>query len=152
MKTIAMTLLAGLTMTITAHASDVVISRKVVKLPVDIAEGKVKLSRAGYSMPLVKILVPELAGVTLLDNRNVGEGAPCMASYDAKTPEDIIQNNPQVEEAQFVVTLTKTVTPDTQNNNCQVSLTETLDTRIRGHKFTHQRFLEVGTRNIEDCK
>ncbi|MGZ6488127.1 MAG: hypothetical protein ACXWQQ_16420, partial [Pseudobdellovibrio sp.] len=100
MKRMMSLLLLGMTMALTVHAEDVVISRKVVKLPVDIAEGKVKLSRAGYSMPLVKILVPELAGITLLDHRNVGEGAPCMASYDAKTPDEIIQNNPQIEEAQ----------------------------------------------------
>src|SRR3990167_4240343 len=84
-----------------ANASSVVLSKRTVELNVDISTTKLKLSRAGYASPVVKVLVPELADVTILDHRNTGEGAPCLATYETMLPEDVIQNNPGVEKINF---------------------------------------------------
>ena len=65
-----------------AKSSSVLLSEKTVDLSVDISTTKLKLSRADYSSPFVKVLVPELADVTILDHRNTNEGAPCMATGD----------------------------------------------------------------------
>ncbi len=56
-----------------------VLSTKIVTLPVKIEAENLKLSRAGYSMPVLKIFVPELAQVTFLNHRNIGASAPCMS-------------------------------------------------------------------------
>ncbi len=58
-----------------AQAGERVISDQVVRLPVRINSETVKLSAAGYSRPMVKVLVPGLADVTVLNHRNEGEGA-----------------------------------------------------------------------------
>lgn len=152
MKKITITLLISLIWSATTLANDVIMSQKTVKIPVDISTTKLKWSQADYSSPVVKVLVPALAAVTLLDHRNTGEGAPCLASYEANTPEEVIQNNPQTEQIEFTVTLIKQVIPDLENNRCLVHLIENVDGKIRGFEFTHQRDLQVGHRHIDDCQ
>ena len=96
-----------------AQANGVVLlSEKTVPLTVDISTTKVKLSKADYSFPVVKVLIPDLAGETILDHRNTGEGAPCMATYDTMNPKDVVQNNPSIEEIPMTIKLEKIISPD----------------------------------------
>ncbi|MCH2534093.1 MAG: hypothetical protein MK008_06600 [Bdellovibrionales bacterium] len=101
---------------------------------------------------MVKVLVPDLADVTILNHRNTGEGAPCMASYQAMSPEDVIQNNPSVEVVPMTITLNKLLTPDSANGICHVSLKESIVGKIRGFRFEHHESMGVGTRHIDDCR
>jgi hypothetical protein len=80
-----------------AEPISVNLSEKTVTLDVAINKWNLKFSRAGYSEPVVKVLIPELADVTLLDHRNFRENAPCLATFEAKTPEEVIQNRFGVE-------------------------------------------------------
>ncbi|MCB0393429.1 MAG: hypothetical protein KDD25_02650 [Bdellovibrionales bacterium] len=134
-----------------AHATDVVLSEKVSNLTVDISTAKLKLSKAGYESPVVKVLVPDLADVTIFDHRNEGEGAPCLATFDTFEPNDVIQGNPSVEEIPFKVTLTRMTFLDSANV-CQVYLVENVEGQIRGFNFYHSRDAHIGTRNAEDCR
>ena len=131
---------------------EVVISKRVVKLPVEISATRVKLSQADYSVPVVKVLVPELAAVTLLDHRNTGEGAPCLATSQTRQPHDVIQNHPRIEEVEMTIYLVKNLSPNVVENSCDVSLTEHIDTVIRGFHFSHDRYLSVGVRQLADCQ
>jgi hypothetical protein len=135
-----------------AQAADVVLSKRIAVLNVDISTTKMKFSRAGYTSEVVKVLVPELADVTILDHRNIGEGAPCLASYEALNPQDVIQNNPAVEQIPFEIALIKRVAPNSKGSACDVTLIETVNGKIRGFNFTHDRQKEIGTRNIADCR
>ena len=135
-----------------AKSSSVLLSEKTVDLSVDISTTKLKLSRADYSSPVVKVLVPELADVTILDHRNTNEGAPCMATYDTLVPNAVIQNNPAIEVIPMTIQLHKNLQPDPNKNLCIVSLSESIEANIRGFKFIHSRTISVGARHIDDCR
>lgn len=128
------------------------LSERTVVIPAEINEMNVKLSRADYSVPVVKILVPSLADVTALNHRNTKEGAPCLATYDTKNPIDIIQGNPQSENITLTIKLEKHTTPILETGICEVTLSETIEGVIRGRKFTHERFAALPERKIEDCR
>jgi hypothetical protein len=136
----------------TVVSKTTVISEREVVIPAEIRAGNVKLSRADYAMPVVKILVPALADVTALDHRNLGEGAPCLAALDNLNPEDIIQANPQTENITLTIKLAKTATPHTDLSACDMMLTESIEGLIRGHRFVHERFLALPARSIDDCR
>lgn len=144
-------ILTGSFLAIALSANEVQLSRQVKILAVDISTARVKLSGADYSTPLVKVLVPLLADVTLLNHRNEGEGAPCLATTDTMFPEDVIKNNPALENHKFVITLTKVAELDEQHD-CQVTLHEDIESNIRGFKFKHHRSIVVGTRHQDDCR
>ncbi|MES2856195.1 MAG: hypothetical protein V4692_10050 [Bdellovibrionota bacterium] len=134
------------------NSGDKVISSREVVLPIDISEKMVKHSRADYSMPTVKILVPELAAETIMNHRNTAEGAPCLAAYDAKTPSAVIQGRPARETAVFKIELVRSVYPNLENKTCEVVLTENVTTTIRGFVFEHSRNSILPTRHLDDCK
>ncbi|MCB0349209.1 MAG: hypothetical protein KDD37_10255 [Bdellovibrionales bacterium] len=136
----------------TASADVVELSSKVVTLNVDLSTTQVRLSNAGYTSPVLKVLVPELAGVTILDHRNEGEAAPCIATYESLDPEDVIQGNPSVEKVDLKITLSKGLYADVEAGTCRVTLHELVEGKIRGLGFTHSRLLDVGTRHIDDCQ
>ncbi|MBC7693583.1 MAG: hypothetical protein H7222_17595 [Methylotenera sp.] len=136
----------------TAQAEDKVISSRTVLIPVTLAEGKVKLSRAGYSMPLVKILVPGLADQTFLNHRNIGESAPCIATEDTYHPEDVIGGHPGTETIRFQIRLVKSVAADVKSNVCVVDLTEQVEATVRGFKFAHSRTTRLPERDLGDCR
>lgn len=128
------------------------ISRREVVLPVEISAANVKWSRADYVMPTTKVLVPELAAETVLDHRNRGEGAPCLAAPWDRRPEDVVQNRPGTEEVNFTIVLEKEVVPNRENNSCAVFLLEKVDAEIRGVPFQHLRQKFLGDRHIDDCR
>lgn len=141
-----------LSLTLSSAFAQTVISQKEVTLPVDLNTARLKLSRGGYSSEVVKVLVPELADVTIADHRNEGEEAPCLATYEAWTVEEVIQGKPEKLEVPFTITLTKHVWVDTENKVCKVSLTENVIGKIRGFHFTHDRYLEMPDRHVDDCR
>jgi hypothetical protein len=132
--------------------TDVVLSQRAVALNVDISTARVRLSKAGYAVALVKVLVPELAGATLLDHRNEGEGAPCLTTYGTRDPAEVIQNRPAVEQVPFTVTLTKRLVANRFEQKCQVGLIESVTGKIRGFEFVHSRFQAIGERTLADCR
>lgn len=140
-----------------------VVSSKVVTIPIDINSQTVKFSRAGYSMPVVKILVPALADVTIMNHRNEKEGAPCLAAWEAKSPADVIQDRPGHETADLKIELLKSVevldmnvsNPDgsiSKVKRCQVLLNEVITGTIRGQEFFHDRAIELPQRDLADCR
>lgn len=129
-----------------------VISVREVLVPVDISTAQVRLSSAGYSTPLVKVLVPGLADVTLFDHRNFGESAPCLATYSVRDPAKVIQDQPAVEQVKMKITLSRTATINTSENICEIHLDEVVEATIRGFKFDHYRGKFIATRSIEDCR
>jgi hypothetical protein len=132
--------------------ADSVLSEKTVDLNVNISIPNVKMSRADYAMPVVKVLVPDLADVTILDHRNTGEGSPCLATYEAKTPEEVVQDNPKTELIPFIIRLEKSAFLSPDGKACSVYLIERVNGVIRGFKFEHERQEFIGNRNVADCR
>lgn len=135
-----------------AQVFEVEVSQRIVDVLVDISTTKVKLSDAGYEAPVLKVLVPELADVTIMDHRNEGESAPCLATYDTLNIEEVVQGDPSIERVPLTITLSKLLSKDPENKLCHVMLAERIDGEIRGFNFNHLRQIPVGTRHIDDCR
>lgn len=151
MKTLALALLA-LSTAVHAQTTTVTLSQKVVALTTEISPEKIKWSEADYQMPVVKILLPELADATVLNHRNTDEGAPCLASYAAPSPEAVIQNQPATEKVDFTIILNKELYLDPETSLCHVTLIELVEGQIRGFKFVHDRRQHIGERHKDDCR
>lgn len=156
MKALSMILGLVLTVgTVLAHAQggETIIAQKTVKLPVDLSQAGVRSSNKGYGTTfLVKILVPGLAAETLLNHRNEGESAPCLATYETDLVSDVIKGNPAVELYDFEIVQKKVLYPNTTEKICTVYLVEDVHARVRGYNFVHTRRTELPQRHIDDCQ
>lgn len=112
----------------------------------------VKCSRADYSEPQLKILIPALAELTVLNHRNTSEGAPCVAAGPCGTlnPADILKPGEGTENIPVRVVLKKVAALD--GGICRVSLVETIKTEIRGVPFFHEESHAVAERVADDCR
>lgn len=138
----------------TASSNDeVIISQKTVQLEVDLSTTGIRSSNLGYGDTFfVKILVPGLAKETILNHRNEGETAPCLATYDTYKVEDVVKGNPAKEIHDFEIVQKKQLYPNTTDNTCDVYLVETVATTVRGFKFVHERSSVLPKRHIDDCQ
>ncbi len=121
-------------------------------LNVDLSTAKLKLSNAGLVSAVLKVLVPDLADVTVLDHRNEGESAPCLATYETFEPQDIIKGDPKVEKVSTVITLSKIASVNEESHLCELTLHESISNKIRGFLFIHDRSKVVATRSLDDCR
>lgn len=137
----------------TASSNEVIIAKKTVQLEVDLSTTGIRSSNLGYGDTFfVKILVPGLAKETILNHRNEGETAPCLATYDTFAVEDVVKGNPSKEIHDFEIVQKKQLYPNTTDNTCDVYLIETVATTVRGFKFVHERSSELPKRHIDDCQ
>ncbi|MBI3550896.1 MAG: hypothetical protein HY077_00135 [Elusimicrobia bacterium] len=123
-------------------------------VPVDLNTKTVKCSAADYQAPMLKILVPALAELTVLNHRNTREGAPCVAAGRCMPggagPDDILKAGEGREKIAVRVVLKKTAELD--GEVCRVTLVETVSTKVRGVPFFHERRQEVAERSPADCR
>lgn len=123
---------------------------------VELTPDTVLCSAADYSFPALKILLPELAAITLLDHQNFGAGAPCVAAGqcglpDGTEPEDILNPYNQFEDVDIVVKAIRVDIVDDEALTCATSLTERVDVVVRGVPFFHERYADLGFRPYSDC-
>ena len=125
-----------------------VISEKIVSLPVDIGKAKLKFTNLGYGQTyFVKIIVPELAGKTILNHRNVGEDGPCLFTRDTSELNDVLQDKHEVVKTDFKITLIKSTYKN--GETCHLTLVEDIEANIRGYHFEHRRSLPLPDRVAE---
>ena len=138
---------------VTANSNEVIISKKTVQLEVDLSTTGIRSSNLGYGDTFfVKILVPGLAKETMLNHRNEGESAPCLATYETFAVEDVVKGNPTKEIHDFEIVQKKLLYPNTTDNTCDVYLIETVEATVRGYKFIHDRSMALPKRHIDDCQ
>ena len=135
------------------QANETIISKKTVKLAVDLSTAGIRSSNLGYGDTyFVKILVPSLAAETLLNHRNEGESAPCLATYETFNVEDVVKGQPTTEIHDFEIVQKKVLYPSESENACYVYLVENVETTVRGFKFVHERQTELPKRVLADCQ
>ena len=130
-----------------------VIADKTTQVSVDLNPATVKCSRADYGQPMLKILVPALAELTLLNHRNTREGAPCVSAGRCGAelgPQNILASGAGTVQASVRVVLRKVTA--LEEGVCRVSLVESVHTSIRGLAFVHERTQEVAERDPADCR
>jgi hypothetical protein len=111
-------------------------------------------SSADYGALFLKVLIPELSALTLLDHQNTGAGAPCVASgpcLPGNMPSDILSGMSPYEATSINVKAIRIDEADAEAQTCTTMLRETVDVTIRGIAFTHERFASLGDRPFSDC-
>lgn len=132
---------------------ETIVSKKTVQLEVDLSTTGIRSSNLGYGDTFfVKILVPGLAAETLLNHRNEGETAPCLATYETFAVEDVVKGNPSKEIHDFEIVQKKLLYPNEAEKTCDVYLVEDVATKVRGFNFIHSRSTVLPKRHIDDCK
>ena len=129
-----------------------IISDRTTTVSADLNAKTVKCSAADYSGPMLKVLVPGLADLTVLNHRNTREGAPCVAAGRCGPigPQDILKSGEGVDQIKIRVVLRKETA--IEGEVCHVSLIESVATTIRGVEFRHERVQEVAERAAADCR
>lgn len=133
--------------------SERVVSDRTSEVVVVLTQQTVKCSAADYQAPMLKVLVPQLAELTILNHRNTREGAPCIAAgrcTESLNPQSILSRSEGAERVPVRVVLKKRTELDGQT--CRVTLVETVTTRISGIPFFHERLQDVAERSAEDCR
>ncbi len=105
-------------------------------------ESTVRCSAADYSATFLKVLIPQIAEVTLLDHTNAGAPAPCIAAgpcTETMSPASIVDPQRATEAIELRVLRTEVTAVDHDQRTCHVSLREELFTTIRGVAFYHLR-------------
>jgi|GEM_PF-5221690 len=136
-----------------AQAGGSVVRDQTTPVDVDLNAQTVKCSAADYSAPMLKVLVPGLADLTVLNHRNTREGAPCIAAGKCSAtvgPQTILQSGAGTVRAPIRVVLKKVAAID--GDVCHVTLVETVTTQIRGVPFFHEREQAVADRAAADCR
>ena len=123
---------------------------------IELNEDTVLCSAADYGMPFLKVLIPALAGITLLDHQNTGAGAPCVAAGACgfpgeATPDDIIDPAQPTVQVEIEVEAVRASTIDHLEKTCSVGLIERVRTTIRDVSFFHERYAPLGERPYSDC-
>lgn len=157
MPNLARTTLALLLLSVSTASADVVIRETVVhdtttQVTLKLDSHTVLCSSADYGALFLKVLIPELAGITLLDHQNTGAGAPCVAAgpcQPGNMPSDIIGQS--YEPSAINVKAIRIDEVDTDAGTCNTMLRETVDVTIRGKAFKHERFASLGERPVSDC-
>lgn len=113
-------------------------------------------SHADYSASFLKVLIPELAAITLLDHQNTDAGAPCVAAgecapFGDHAPADILDDADTTETVAITVRATRQDDIDHDAQTCTTSLVERVDLQIRGVPFAHERWSALGSRPYGDC-
>jgi len=111
-------------------------------------------SAADYSATFLKVLIPDLARLTLLDHQNLGAGAPCVAAgvcEPGRMPEDVIDPARPTETVDVHVQAVRRDVADVDAQTCTTTLIERVDVDIRGITFRHERQAPLGSRPYADC-
>lgn len=130
------------------------LSDRTTELDVLLNAETVKCSARDYSASFLKVLIPGLADVTLLNHRNAGEGAPCIAAGRCRgfdEPQALLsRGGERVERVPVRVVLKKETALD--GELCRVTLVETVNAVIRGVPFFHERRQDLAERVPADCR
>lgn len=142
----------------TAHAAfetkETLVHDTTTRVNIDLDAQTVLCSSADYGALFLKVLIPELAALTLLDHQNLGAGAPCVASglcAPGNMPDDIIDASCPTEDVDINVKAVRLDEIDTTAQTCATYLIERVHVAIRGIDFQHERSAPLGSRPFSDC-
>jgi uncharacterized protein (TIGR03382 family) len=121
---------------------------------IDLNASTVLCSSADYGALFLKIGIPKLAQLTLLDHQNIGAGAPCVsagACYPGHEPADILDPTKPTETVDINVKAFRLDEADATAQTCTTTLIERVHVNVRGFDFLHERQAPLGSRPFADC-
>jgi MYXO-CTERM domain-containing protein len=137
-----------------ASAAETVVHDTTTSVEIKLDSTTVLCSSADYGQLFLKIGIPQLANITLLDHQNIGAGAPCVAAgvcQPGHMPADIIDPAHPTELVDIDVKAVREDDVDEAAHTCSTVLIERVKVNVRGFEFTHERTAELGSRPYEDC-
>ncbi len=147
-----------LLISIYAQSGERVISVKKIPVKLLLNEQSVICSSAGYGRDFLKILVPQLAKHSLMEHRNIGVSAPCLAAGDCLNDESqeflkIIKEHGSINKKSIMkITLKKAFVYNDRDKVCRMWLHEDVELKIGKFKFTHSRNSKLpDRRSKKDC-
>src|SRR6185503_5465536 len=123
-------------------------------MSVTLDANSVLCSTADYGSPHLKVLIPKLGALTLLNHQNFGAGAPCVAAGQCgpgNMPSDIIDAAHPTEPVTINVRAVRQDEVDVAAQSCFTYLIERVSVDIRGREFKHERSVELVSRPFSDC-
>ena len=149
-------LLALSTSVATANSTlnETVVHDTTTTVSIKLDASTVLCSSADYGALFLKVLIPELAPITLLDHQNTGAGAPCVAAGQCEPgnmPSDIIDAKYPTATADINVKAIRIDEADATAQTCVTTLREEVTVVIRGKEFKHVRYASLGERPFSDC-
>jgi MYXO-CTERM domain-containing protein len=156
------TVAASLVLRLASSASAAVETREelvhetTTSVDLELTPDTVICSHADYSSTFLKVLIPQLASITLLDHQNTDAGAPCVAAgecapFGDHAPDDILDEMDTTETVDIGVRASRVDEIDHEAQACTTTLIERVDVVIRGVPFFHQRSSSLGSRPYGDC-
>ena len=156
--TIAASLVLGLASSASAAVElrEELVHETTTSVDLELTPDTVICSHADYSANFLKVLIPQLASITLLDHQNTDAGAPCVAAgqcapFGDHSPDEILDEADTSETVDIRVRATRQDEIDHDAQSCTTTLIERVDLEIRGVPFAHQRELSLGSRPYGDC-
>lgn len=135
-------------------SAETLVHDTTTNVEIELDDTTVLCSSADYGALFLKVLIPELAALTLLDHQNLGAGAPCVAAgmcEPGNMPDDILDPYDTKETVAIHVKALRYDVTDASAQTCQTSLVERVQVIIRGVDFFHERFAPLGERPYADC-
>ncbi|HEY4057299.1 MAG TPA: hypothetical protein VGM39_11860 [Kofleriaceae bacterium] len=151
---IASTLFLSATAIAAPVTTETVVHDTTTHVSLALNEQTVLCSSADYSGLFLKVLIPQLAGLTLLDHQNLGAGAPCVAAGQCEPgqmPQDIIDASNPTQGVDVNVKAVRQDVADADAQTCTTTLIERVHVSIRGFEFVHERTAPLGSRAFSDC-
>lgn len=155
---LAASLVLGLATTASAavETREELVHETTTSVDLELTPETVICSHADYAATFLKVLIPELASITLLDHQNTDAGAPCVAAgecapFGDHAPADILDAADTSETVDVTVRATRIDEIDHDARTCTTTLVERVDLEIRGVPFAHQRQAPLGSRPYGDC-
>lgn len=166
-KIILSTLALMLALPAEAREAPVLVQERTETIEIDLTKDTVKCLVGDYGAMSLKVLIPELANLTILNHRVPGSNAPCVTAGLCKTDliedglkiEDIVDEKHPKEKVGVEVSLYRSALWNETTQVCNLTMMEEVKTKIRGIEFTHFREIPIeensgwnsSSRPKEDC-
>jgi len=139
-------------------------SRSVESLTVDLNAQTVRCLVGDYGASSLKISIPDMRRLTVFQHTTRGETQPCINAGPCRpgfAPDDgtvpgldpsmILDPQKPTEEVELTIVLKEVLTMNANFKTCTRSLSETVNTKVRGLKFAHQDGAWLGNLDYEVC-
>jgi hypothetical protein len=136
--------------------TETIVHETTTSVDLELNEETVLCSQAEYGVSHLKVLIPQLAAITLLDHQNQGAGAPCVtAGACAPNGEletgQVLDDDYDHEQVSILVRAVRIDVAESSSETCTTYLREEIETTIGGLLFTHERSALLGERSYSDC-
>ncbi|MDD0854406.1 hypothetical protein HBN50_14940 [Halobacteriovorax sp. GB3] len=152
-------IMLGILPTLTfAQRTERVLKDVTTPIMVKVTEENVRCSEIGYGFSELKLNVPSLRWLAVLDHSNAENLGPCVTAgacanpdldRPGRSPLDIIINGEDLVKTDVRIILTEVF--EKHDEQCFRSLEEKVELEIRGVPFKHFATKSIGTLPVEEC-